>query len=201
MKKSQLLGTLCAALCTLTAFSAQAALVDNGMFTTDTATQLDWLDLTETADESYDTVAGRIAPAGDLFGWSFATESQVIGLFDSAGGTGPYPQTGPSAVAPATLLLGLWGTLLINTEFNVQQSHFLTEPPPSVGTHNNGFIEAFPGEGGLYSFISIARDDTPETFRGSALIRPSAVPIPAAVWLFGTGLVGLVGVARRKARA
>ena len=26
----------------------------------------------------------------------------------------------------------------------------------------------------------------------------SQVPIPAAVWLFGSGLIGLVGVARRK---
>lgn len=26
----------------------------------------------------------------------------------------------------------------------------------------------------------------------------TAVPVPAAVWLFGTGLIGLVGVARRK---
>jgi len=24
------------------------------------------------------------------------------------------------------------------------------------------------------------------------------VPVPAAVWLFGSGLIGLVGVARRK---
>ncbi len=29
-------------------------------------------------------------------------------------------------------------------------------------------------------------------------ITPSAVPVPAAVWLFGSGLLGLVGVARRK---
>ena len=28
---------------------------------------------------------------------------------------------------------------------------------------------------------------------------PSAVPIPAAVWLFGSGLIGLIGIARRKA--
>jgi len=26
----------------------------------------------------------------------------------------------------------------------------------------------------------------------------SAVPVPAAVWLFGSGLLGLVGIARRK---
>jgi hypothetical protein len=29
----------------------------------------------------------------------------------------------------------------------------------------------------------------------------SAVPLPAAVWLFGSGLLGLAGVARRKAKA
>ena len=28
----------------------------------------------------------------------------------------------------------------------------------------------------------------------------SAVPVPAAVWLFGSGLLGLIGVARKKAR-
>jgi hypothetical protein len=30
-------------------------------------------------------------------------------------------------------------------------------------------------------------------------LEVTAVPVPAAVWLFGTGLMGLVGVARRKA--
>jgi len=32
-------------------------------------------------------------------------------------------------------------------------------------------------------------------------VRPgdvSAVPVPAAVWLFGSGLMGLLGLARRK---
>ena len=32
-------------------------------------------------------------------------------------------------------------------------------------------------------------------------ITPSAIPVPAAVWLFGSGLLGLVGVARRKKSA
>ena len=27
----------------------------------------------------------------------------------------------------------------------------------------------------------------------------SAVPVPAAVWLFGSGLLGLLGISRRKA--
>ena len=40
----------------------------------------------------------------------------------------------------------------------------------------------------------------PEPY-GSYLVRVQAVPVPAAVWLFGSGLVGLIGVARRKGRS
>lgn len=32
-----------------------------------------------------------------------------------------------------------------------------------------------------------------------ALAAPAAVPVPAAAWLMGSGLLGLIGVARRKA--
>jgi len=34
----------------------------------------------------------------------------------------------------------------------------------------------------------------------SNMVVVSAVPVPAAVWLFGSGLVGLFGLARRRAR-
>jgi len=36
------------------------------------------------------------------------------------------------------------------------------------------------------------------TVIGSFNLAPSAVPVPAAVWLFGTGLVGLIGAGKRK---
>lgn len=35
-------------------------------------------------------------------------------------------------------------------------------------------------------------------YGGTACNAQSTVPVPAAVWLFGSGLIGLVGVARRK---
>ncbi len=35
-------------------------------------------------------------------------------------------------------------------------------------------------------------------FAGNTTVPPSHVPVPAAAWLLGSGLIGLVGVARRK---
>lgn len=32
----------------------------------------------------------------------------------------------------------------------------------------------------------------------SLIVKASVVPVPAAVWLFGSGLIGLIGIARRK---
>jgi len=43
-------------------------------------------------------------------------------------------------------------------------------------------------------FIELDIEATADAFGGS----PAVVPVPAAVWLFGSGLIGLVGIARRK---
>lgn len=36
------------------------------------------------------------------------------------------------------------------------------------------------------------------TYDLDATVTPSAVPVPAAIWLFGSGLLGLIGIARRR---
>jgi hypothetical protein len=38
-------------------------------------------------------------------------------------------------------------------------------------------------------------------FEFDVTVDPTVIPVPAAVWLFGSGLLGLVGVARRKKQA
>ena len=38
-------------------------------------------------------------------------------------------------------------------------------------------------------------------YAGGGTLRPSEVPVAAAVWLFGSGMLGLVGIARRKKAA
>jgi hypothetical protein len=51
--------------------------------------------------------------------------------------------------------------------------------------------------GGFGPYLSVARfQDTGPLQEDSDWV--GAVPVPAAVWLFGSGLLGLVGIARRK---
>ena len=50
----------------------------------------------------------------------------------------------------------------------------------------------FPGHGANFDITSL-------TVTGVNTDDHAVVPVPAAVWLFGSGLLGLVGVARRKA--
>lgn len=81
-------------------------------------------------------------------------------------------------------------------------------------TYNPGLIKVFQGEGPdvknseLLAILGIA-PGTPFNFFGFAIessegvvtsadIINTAVPVPTAVWLFGSGLIGLVGIARRK---
>lgn len=55
------------------------------------------------------------------------------------------------------------------------------------------------GYGDIYSGGMAYTGGVPyESFDMSFRVTPTAVPVPAAVWLFGTGLIGLVGLARRK---
>ncbi len=54
----------------------------------------------------------------------------------------------------------------------------------NIGMWNDNNLQ--PGTGGGYGAAYIIE------------YEPSAVPIPAAVWLFGSGLLGLIGFSRRK---
>ena len=71
----------------------------------------------------------------------------------------------------------------INVGVTLKLNKPLTPTTGSLLDLNTSKWEDF--DGGNHPFIS-----------GS--VEPNVVPVPAAVWLFGSGLLGLVGVARRK---
>ena len=59
-------------------------------------------------------------------------------------------------------------------------------------------FDAVPGEY-FVSFFGFADASAPSLGQyGIEISQIAAVPVPAAVWLFGSGLLGLIGIARRK---
>lgn len=62
-------------------------------------------------------------------------------------------------------------------------------------------FEATQGEAYFVSFFGFADTTTSLPPLGQYGIEISQVPVPSAVWLFGTGLIGFVGLSRRKKAA
>jgi len=59
---------------------------DYGSFTRDTISGLDWLDLTETVNMSYDSVSSQTGTGGSFEGWRYASSIELSSFWDNAGG-------------------------------------------------------------------------------------------------------------------
>ena len=59
-------------------------------------------------------------------------------------------------------------------------------------------IDFFARGVGQVAFAGIAASTGSSDGTGYELVGTTVVPVPAAIWLFGSGLIGLIGVARRK---
>jgi hypothetical protein len=68
-----------------------------------------------------------------------------------------------------------------------------TCPASICGTDRLYVNSDFINSGGSVAELSNVRAFSVDDF-----VPPAAVPVPATVWLFGSGLLGLVGVARRR---
>ncbi len=77
-------------LVTAFSFNAHAAIIDNGTYTTDTESGLDWLDVTLSVNRSYSYMTTQFGAGGEFDGWRFATGDELVSLVDNMGGTGPY---------------------------------------------------------------------------------------------------------------
>lgn len=108
---------------------------------------------------------------------------------------GSRPSSGGSVVASYRFGAGIEGNII--NEYEITETKF-----PFIPIADFWPIGAKQSEASLVivGLTSITFDFSPNGLRVTdAELFLAPVPIPAAVWLFGTALIGLVGFSRRKA--
>lgn len=68
----------------------------------------------------------------------------------------------------------------------------------SMATYSLGNIFTMDLTGTTFEFLNLNTVDNDDYRFYISVMEVTAVPVPAAVWLFGSGLLGLVGIARRR---
>lgn len=127
---------------------------------------------------------------GSANAWRFGLNGGV--------GTGSYLLTG-LAGHPKTLILGTVNPVCSG---NGSSGGLCGLPDgPNYFQNSASFTLAIPGitANSSVTDVSFSFGTGPETVLAGQPI-PTAVPIPAAVWLFGSGLLGLIAVARRRSQ-
>jgi len=202
--------------------AAQVHFVDNNTYTTDLINRLDWLDVTTTVGMSKRDVLAELNTGGKYDGWRYATRIEFMTMTDNfmsspvttaVGDTlhtddkirwltsalGNYELTihlgshpiSPMQFTPITTVITIFYTL-----------GFLHDPSEILNNYsmvgNINYIQT--GRSGSVRANVAVGDWITSSNRGSFLVRDTNLvqtPIPAAIWLMGTGLVGLLGFGRK----
>lgn len=198
MKLNKLVASLvfCLSLGTQTAFAA--TLIDDGIETIDTGTNLAWLDLTETNGLSVDQSLSAFSS------YRVATQAEVLGLFATAGLPTFTTFGNTSLNSAASLLISLLGATIDNGSTLGFQGWSLgtgglNYNDPYVALRNVGtalesttVYTGLDSNGWRSSSFSVAGV-------GTYLVREVApIPLPGAVGLLMLGLGALFIVRRRE---
>lgn len=133
-------------------------------------------------------------------GWDFGAGGtiSIIGGID-------FPDATPDIAAGNTLLFGTFDSAtIIQTSvsgfvFQIVGGSFTdTKHPDLVAFYGLPDVDYVGGLNISFTTTASMGDafTTSDITSGDILNQP--VPVPAAVWLFGSGLIGLIGIARRK---
>jgi len=185
----------------------------DNLITVDNDQNLLWLDLTVTLNTSFQDYYDQSISGGTLYGWRFATETEVKGLMSQFNLPLIDEQWAQlvnySEIQEAKRFLG-------NTEQNCVAVNFGGECSDS-GFKGAVYNPNDPNRGYLmYAYSNTRYDEqtirleSPTLFYGDMLNSGyentgiflvqdiAAVPIPAASWLFGSALLGLLAFKRKK---
>ena len=208
---SRLIGGLAGLVMIGMAGSANAVLIDNGMSTIDTSTNMEWLDLTKTLGQSYNSVAAGFGGFTTIEGYRFATQSEVSTLFTNAGFVfqdGNFHAIDATAVA---LMLSLIGCTAVNCNiigdpFGQGLADLDIFSPTNVGAPFYQAIVGTPGNfntsliGSADAFPCCVSKDFTGASIGSWLVREAVaqVPEPSTLAPFLIALGGLGFLMRRR---
>lgn len=228
MKKSRLIGAACVCISVFTAPQAMSVTIETyfGWNYVDSAVdlgsgyqQLPGLDLYSITYTGGDSGATTITQNMDFGGPGFAMPDGV-GLATKPTNTYTLGGDGESTRTQSTVLpidwtpagVTPWGTFAFPT---IKITDVVASGVPGF-TSNSGYIVGLIPYGvntELDSSLGGYQSDIYDSSRQGLFIADpmvidaqgllifsaaSAVPVPAAVWLFGSGLIGLIGFARRK---
>jgi hypothetical protein len=180
---------------------ANATLIDNGDYTTDTESGLDWLDWTLTKNKTQAEALAQFSGAG----WRIATGIEARGLLNDFFGTdfhGPQEYYDTSSVLDYTVLfpqfIGLFGATTDPTPVNSFGTFARIDGHSLFGAQNR--LVYFPNTAFPYGY----HPNNPSGYlsrrydwMGVALVKAAAVSEPAIITIFALGFAG-IGFARRR---
>ena len=199
---------ICTYLLITVSFNTNASIldiVDNGLFTTDTISGLDWLDVTATQGLRYDQVSSNMTEGGRFYGWRYATSSELNTLFHNAGGDSSIQGSSfqhEGVTDSLVLLLGNNYELYcrISSEpcsLTLSYTWGILADAATQFTHYTGLLfDSDPFQADPDYFSSNHDTSTQDQRLGSYLVRQSiaAVPIPSALFLFSSGFIVLLSL-------
>lgn len=186
----------------------------DNLITQDTDSGLEWLDLTVTDGLSYYDVTDLMDDGSSLQGWRYATRTEVSGLWDAFGGdsnhySGVSTENNGLFDAMAPFVGDLYCEVNVCTPGD-GYSFWITGDREVIrytninwwafSSDSTDFGVNYPLTEDLFNLSNTSMGSaSTNTYAGSALVREfSPVPIPAAVWLFASGLIELIGFTRKK---
>ena len=175
----------------------------DNLITYDNVSGLRWLDLTETYSLAFTEVSGQFGSGADFEGFRYATNAEVIDLWtnfsiDLSFGAPTSTAGYESNVQTAAELLGNTWNLYAFWDYPFGVSGITANTTGSGHDALGAYLSEWGGT--IETVGTTTIDDSLPGIApyGSYLVMASPVPVPAAVWLFASGLIGLIGVARRK---
>ncbi|MDC3332659.1 VPLPA-CTERM sorting domain-containing protein [bacterium] len=157
---------------------------------------------------SYNEVSNLTADGEIYEGWRFATATEVYDLYKAFGDWEGLDYTYGSPISVFDEEAGIYFQLadwLGDAGADYSVMGYINSDSESDYASAYGMVQGSPGPigSGFIPFYYATQSEILKSLEesnidGAYLVSTSPVPVPAAAWLFGSALIGLTGLKRKK---